>query len=304
MLRNFVIILLLGAFLVVAGCEDDDEIVDPVPQPPQGVTSVTGDSEIYLWWYGPYDRDIAEFIIYRNDDGPNDPYVEISRRSADDNPNLDLIIYSDTDRTAQNNVTYWYAVASVDHAGQISELSAENVFDTPRDEGVVSMFDWVVNENASGFNFMAMSTVTAFSAACDVYIDRDQNGLFYINAAYLEEDPPDIFFVPKGFIQDLGYTDQFDEIGWAPQVGWSELNFFEIIEGHTYVILTDEDRYAKMRVTDINSATGRVDFQWAFQRDTGNPELIAPYKNENDKLDRIDAKKIESLKADKHKALK
>ncbi len=265
-------ILLLGMLIVVGGCDDNNETLDPVPEPPQGVYTVTGDSEVYIWWAGPYDNDIAEFIIYRNDQGPDAPYVEIATRVAEPNPNLDLIFYSDTDRTVQNGTTYWYAVASVDNAGQISELSAENVFDTPRPEGVVSLFDVAENPQVSGFSFAGKVPVSATTSASDVYVDRFED-VFYLNAGYLIF-PDTLAF--RGYIQDVGYTENFDDIGWSPQNGWSQLNFVEIIQGHTYTILTEDNHYAKMWVTGINTSSGRVDFRWAYQEDEGNPELVAP----------------------------
>jgi len=87
-------------------------------------------------------------------------------------------------------------------------------------------------------------------------------GIFYLNAGNENTD-----------LQDMGYTETFDDIGWAPQNGWSENGWAEIILGHTYVIWTDDFRFAKMRVESIHDADGFVLFRWAYQTAPDNPEL-------------------------------
>jgi hypothetical protein len=252
-------ILIMVGLLTFVGCDDDDScIFDPVPAAPQGVYSITGDEEVYLYWYGPYEGDIVEYIIWRSDEAVHG-YEEIGRRAAEANPNLDLIIYEYIDTDLDNAHTYYYAVSSVDRSGQVSELSAENVFDTPRKEGEVALYDAAIDKTKSGFKFATSSRID--TAYADVYVDRVED-IFYINVGNEDTD-----------IQDMGYTDDFDEIGWAPQDGWSELGWFEIIPGHTYVIWTDDYRYAKMRVITFDNDDGFVSFQWAYQSAPDNPEL-------------------------------
>ena len=70
----------------------------------------------------------------------------------------------------------------------------------------------------------------------------------------------------------------FDEISYAPDTGWSALGFVEIVPGHTYIVWTAEDHFAKMRAVSFN-ASGSVTFQWAFQTAQSNLELapaVAP----------------------------
>jgi hypothetical protein len=249
---------IIAGVVALNGCEDDNGIIDPVPAAPQGVYSVTGDQEVYLYWYGPYERDIAEFIIWRSSQ-PREGYVEIGRRPALDNPDLDLIIYEYIDGSVTNGVTYYYAVSSVDYAGQVSDLSAEEVFDTPRPEGIVKLFDVASDPTRAGFLFSDYSY--ADTATADVYVDR-AGGIFYLNAGNIDTD-----------IQDMGYTDTFSVIGYAPQDGWSEVGWLEIIEGHTYVIWTDDGHFAKMRAQSVNPKS--VTFEWAYQTAPNNPELVA-----------------------------
>lgn len=266
------ILLGLMSFGFVA-CDDDDEIYDPVPMAPQAVYSITGDDAVIINWFGPYERDIVEYIIWRSY-VEFDNYTEIGRRIADANPNLDLIVYDTgyVDFSADNSQTYFYAVSAVDQAGQISELSAETVFDTPRPEGMVELTDIDIDINSAGFNLYPPSVVPGNSILADIFIDR-AGDVFYINTIDYET-----------FIQGMGYTSSFDDIGWAPATGWSATGWAEIVLNHTYVVLTSDGHFAKMRVTAIDYAGGSVTFQWAYQEDQGNQELAPGSENENESV--------------------
>ncbi len=261
-MKNTFKALLFGlAALVLIGCEEDNQIViiDDDPLAPQGVYSITGDNAVYVYWNGPYERDIDEYWIYRSLTATTG-YTVIGARAAVSNPNLDLVIYEFIDNTAVNGQTYFYAVASVDGAGQVSELSAEEVFDTPRPEGNAVVFDVAIEPTLAGYDLSSRANVRWDSSAADIYIDRAA-GTYYINVADAQTD-----------LQDVGYTDSFDDIGYAPTDGWSENGWAEIIAGHIYIVWTRDLNYAKMRVESINSSS--VSFRWAYQTDPDNPELI------------------------------
>ena len=268
-MKKHSILVLMALLLVfgIVGCEDDDEIYDPVPATPQGVFSITGDDAVYVFWNGPYESDLAGYIIWRSFE-PYDNYVEVGRVSADANPDLDLLIYEFIDYNVTNGITYFYAVSAYDYAGQVSALSAEDVFDTPRPEGEVALFDVFVDSTVSGFDLSNATVVQYNSVAADVYVDR-VDGIFYLNVVDVLTD-----------LQDMGFTDNFNDIGWAPDDGWSENGWAELILGHTYVIWTRDLHFAKMRVMALNSNS--VMFQWAYQTDQDNqelkPALTAPKK--------------------------
>jgi hypothetical protein len=263
--------LILAAAVFVVGCDDDssDSIVNPYPQPPQGVYSVTADGAVELYWTGPYRNDIVEFIIYRSFEATTG-YEEIGRRTAVPNPDLDLIYYEPgyVDNTAINGVTYWYAIASVDRYGRVSLLSAENVFDTPRKEGTVKLYDADAQPTWAGFSLENAEVVPWNHASADVFVWVD-GGIFWLMAS---RDGTDM--------QDMGYTYSFAEIGYAPDNGWVQVRQLELIEGHTYVIWTEDYHYAKLRVTNIGATS--VDFQWAYQTDTDNRELSPGLPGEDD----------------------
>ena len=258
--KLIVLPILLMLAIALGGCSDDEIlIVNEIPPAPQGVFSITGDNAVYIFWNAPYEADINEFFVYRSLDPVNN-FTVIGTVIADDNPNLDLVLHQYTDNTVVNGQTYYYAVASVDFAGQISELSAENVFDTPRPEGTIIIPEISTDPTIAGLDLSTQSLVAWNDPSADIYIDSI-GGVFYINASDTLTD-----------LQDMGYTEDFDAIDFAPTVGWSENGWAEIIVGHTYVIWTRDLHYAKLRVTSISSSF--VVFQWAYQLDQDNPELV------------------------------
>ncbi len=259
-------ILLALTTMFMVGCESDSSeilIIDEIPQPPQGVTSFTGDGAVIVNWYGPYVEDLAGFVVYRSLD-PVDFYESIGTVTAQVNPNLDLIPYSFVDNNVSNGTTYYYAVTSVDDAGQESlELSAEVVGDTPRPEGTVTLYDLVEEPSFSALIFGEPSVPVHYTnVGADLFIDSFE-GLLYINAADIDTD-----------IMDMGFTDSLEVVDEAPvtNVGWSTLGYFELLVGHTYVFWTRDNFYAKVRVISLTASS--VNLEWAFQTDVGNPELV------------------------------
>ena len=258
--KLIVLPILLILAIALSGCSDDEIlIINEIPAAPQGVFSITGDNAVYIFWNAPYEADLDEFFVYRSFEPVNN-FVVIGTVIADDNPNLDLVLHQYTDNTAVNGQTYYYAVASVDFAGQVSELSAEDVFDTPRPEGTIIIPEISTDPTIAGLDLSTQSRVSWNDPNADIYLDTVA-GIFYINATDTLTD-----------LQDMGYTESFDDIGYAPTTGWSENGWAEVIPGHTYVIWTRDLHYAKIRASTIGSDF--VDFQWAYQLDQDNPELV------------------------------
>jgi hypothetical protein len=262
--------------LLAVGCDDDDTVViyDPAPQPPQGVFSVTGNDSVFVYWTAPYEADLVEFIIWRSFD-EFDGYEEIGSVDAVSNSDLDLIYYAPgfVDDAVQNGVTYFYAVSSIDRRGQYSELSAESVFDTPRPDGTVTLYDLAVEPDLAGFDLRRQRTVPFDDPDADLIIDRDVNGVFYINAATGLVD-----------LQSMGFTYSFDDIGWSPNDGWSSNGWSEIVLGHTYVLRTTDIHgdynFAKLQTVAINDFNAYVVLRWAYQEDVNNPELAPGAPND------------------------
>ena len=277
----------LAAF-AFTGCDDDDcdtivYINDLEPEAPQGVYSITGNNAVYVYWNGLYDVDVYEYVVYRSDEpiynyaalGFVDPYP----RPLDN-------VYGFVDNTADNGETYYYAVLAVDSAGQASDLSWEEVMDTPRPDGEVKLFSNSIHIDSAGFNFNYHLRVPDTSDICDVFVDS-ANGVFYLNAGN--------YYYIYGDIQDVGNSFYFNEfIGYAPTEGWSDLGYVEIIEGHSYVVYTYDYHYALLTVKSFNG-DGSVTFDWAYQTEADNPEL-SPSPDGNDRRTVRPEKKAVSLR--------
>jgi hypothetical protein len=240
----------LGALLATTGCDHKDKIVavDPPPFRVDGVYSVTGDFEVTIYWRPNQEFDIAYYKVYRNN-APTGTFHLVGTSTSTS--------YVDQDVT--NGVTYFYAVAAVDDAGQESpELSYENVFDTPRPEGTgESMTNAITADATSGWDFSAYSNRPSLDPATDVFYES--SGGHYL--LYVPSDTK---------IQDAGYI-ALRDVDFAPPAGWSADGIVEAIVGHSYIFYTRDGHYAKLEVR--SRGTGGITMDWAYQIDPDNPEL-------------------------------
>lgn len=257
-MKKIILGLMILAAAAITGCDDDNNVIvshdDTAPPVPQGVYSVTGDREVLLYWLpiDDVDGDFQSYVVYRSDHDPDTGYLAIGETTQE---------YF-VDNQVINGHTYYYAVSSLDHNGNLSALSYELVFDTPRPQGTGAiMFDFNAIPTYAGWDFSAQQTVSYLAGGCDIYAEYvPGDGVFYINVADVNVD-----------IQDMGYTDDLDVIGYSPDAGWSQNGWCEVIPGHTYVFRTADNHYAKIRVTAI--IDDHLIFDWAYQVDPGNPEL-------------------------------
>jgi hypothetical protein len=234
---------------------------DSPPAVPSGVYSVTGDGEVTVYWCPVVEEDCEGYNLYRGDSALAGPYYLIVTLYG---------MYQDyyTDRGLVNGKTYYYAVASFDESGNESDLSYEDLFDTPRPEGYgVTLYDFDTKSDSCGFNLSTQAVVRFDSynnTEADFYLDYENGSLFLSVAREFTH------------LQDMGYTESLDEIGYAPSGGWSQWGRAEGIPYHTYVILTADDHYAKVRFTLVSASQHRIVFDWAYQTDPGNRELSLP----------------------------
>lgn len=231
------------------------------PPVPTGVNSITEDHAVLLYWnpvlMDPDYDDLDGYRVYRSNDNSLFSRIATVDRNTTE--------YEDTG--LQNGRTYFYAVTSFDYHGNESELSSENVFDTPRPERfgyIIYTIDDPYHYRQSGLDFSEDTFLPWDSRYCDFFVEYDTSSQAFF-----------LWLGGNGYrLQDMGYTDNFDEITYAPDGGWSQFDYAEIIEGHTYVLLTEDNHYAKIRVTDLfYSPSLRVQFDWGYQVDPGNREL-------------------------------
>ena len=237
-------------FAAAPGCyEENVYVIDDTPPPaPQGVVSVTGDEEVTLYWYDVHDRDLEGYRVYWSET-PEGPYELLAETSG--------TWY--VDRGLHNGVTYFYAVTAYDRFGNESDLSEEIAYDTPRPEGygLVLRNASGPRAGASGYDFSAYQVVPWDSHRADIFFATESN-------------VPKMIARPGTDIQDAGFMALVD-VDWAPSRGWSPTGRVDLAVGHSYVVWTGDDHYAKFEVRSLDA--GSVVLDWAYQVDGGNPEL-------------------------------
>jgi hypothetical protein len=265
---TIVYLSILVAAMIITSCDDRNPSSSPTtdfeaPPVPTGVTTTTGDTEVWIFWEPIYlDRnydDLAGFRVYRSDDNLNFTHIAT----------VDPDVTDYNDNNLVNGETYYYAITSFDTHGNESDLSYDSAYDTPRPEGfgyIIYTFTDVNYEALSGFDLSTGIRLPWDHTECDFYLEYDPD--------------PNVraFFIWLGdngaFLQDMGYTDSFDDITYAPTDGWSNFQYTEVILGHTYVLMTSNDHYAKVRVTgQVIDPTDGIEFSWGYQIDPGNREL-------------------------------
>jgi hypothetical protein len=218
------------------------------PAPPKNITVINGDQRVDIFWKKNTENDLAGYNIYYSYsyDGK---YTLIG--SSPKNNYIDFGV--------RNGYKYYYAVTAYDYNGNESELSNDVVYAVPRQEGFnQSIFDYRRFPNKSGYSFSTYSVVPFNSLDADFFFENYQ-GTYYL----VVHDDTDI--------KDMGPTIDIYDIQFAPTSGWS-LTKDEIAKvGHTYVIWTWNNHFAKIRVKNITP--DRIVFDWAYQTVQGEPML-------------------------------
>jgi len=266
--------------LILAGCGDSKTIyitkpdTDP-PAAPRGVTSTTGDGQVWVDWYPNGESDLAGYKVWKAS--------EVDGLAGEGYDLIGTVGASATSFTVQNlpyATTYFYAVSAYDRAGNESLLQEEDVFDTPRPEGFATLNDFNLDPNTAGFSFSNNSPYGAIvrwdNASADIYFEFvPADNAWFINVTNLNTD-----------IQDMGYTKSFDDVSYSPTAGWSKAGWVEAIEGHTYIVWTADDHYAKIRVRSINDPVNtEVVIDWGYQLDSdglGQLELKPAVRPQHD----------------------
>jgi hypothetical protein len=241
---------IIVVFILFSGCHVT-EADKTAPPTPQGITTVSLDNAVEIQWLPSLADDLKRYDVWVSDayDGE---YTLIGSTTA---------CYF-LDQGAVNGHTYYYAVSAVDKNNNSSPLSSDTVFDTPRPEGLdVTLSDASSNPLTAGYSFADYSIMPFTDRRMDFYYTIDMSGLCFLNANLANE------------IQDMGYTASLDEISSSPSRGWAPSKSAEAIPGHTYVIWTAENHYAKVRVKQASPLAYGLIFDWAYQTAAGNPEL-------------------------------
>jgi len=240
----------LGLMIVLfAGCVHHP--VEPdfyPPAPPQGISTATGDGFVDIYWMRNTEPDFAGYNVYVSN-SLNGVYILLATTR-------DTYL---RDFGALNGATYYYALAAFDVAGNESGLSHEVAYDTPRPEGYnVTLNDYRTVPLLAGYDFSTYSIGQYNDEYTDVFFEYYQ-GSYYLDV-WTDTD-----------IQDMGYTKSLYDIGEAPDAGWSPSKDVPLIAGHTYIVWTWDNHFAKMRVRSVSPS--HIVFDWAYQLDAGNARL-------------------------------
>lgn len=247
--KVFYILTMLSIFIFTS-CQRNDlmQIDNTPPSAPTGLNVLNGNNQVDISWnYNP-EKDVAGYNIYY----ATSYYGKYTLIGSTTNNYF-------VDDGASNGTTYYYAVAAYDYNGNESDLSYDNVSATPRPDGFnESIFDYRKYPNSGGFSFTTYSVVPYNDISCDFFFEN-YNGSFYLDV-WNDSD-----------IQDMGPTNDIYDIPYAPTSGWSSTKDEIASVGHTYVIWTWDNHYAKIRIKNLTA--DRIVFDWAFQTVKGNIEL-------------------------------
>lgn len=243
-----IVVALVFAASLSAGCKDALEVDRMPPFEPRGIYTETGDGFIRISWLANQEPDLAAYRVYVS--GSYDGTYEMIGETS-------TLAFVDYD--ASNGITAYYAVTAVDQEGNESDLSTDVVYDTPRPEGSgVALPNFRLDPSRAGYDFSTYSVGPYDDQFTDIFFDH-VNGTHYL---VVWDDTE---------IQDMGYTSSLGEIGYAPTAGWSPSRDVRLIVGHTYVVRTWDDHYAKVRVRTLSDT--RLTFDWAYQLQPGNTRL-------------------------------
>jgi hypothetical protein len=239
--------LVLIASLMI-GCHNSFYIDTTPPSPPQAIMAVALDNAVELTWLINSERDVAGYKVWVSDRFDGRYVVLGSVNSA-----------KYVDYGARNGTRSYYGVTAYDYDGNESELSTDLVYATPRPEGYgTKLNDYHAAPNLAGYDFSTYSVGDYKDDFTDLFFESS-NGRYYLNVW----DDSDV--------QDMGYSTSLYDIAGAPSAGWSPSKSVEAIPGHTYVIWTWDDHFAKVRVREVTAL--RVTFDWAYQVAASNPDL-------------------------------
>lgn len=249
--RILAMTLIFAAAALITSCKHhiNDNYNTIAPNPPTNVSVLALDNEVDISWDKSSDRNVAGYNVYY-------AYEYDGHYTLLGNTKNNFFVDAGTNGPV-NGVKYYYAVAAYDYDGNESELSGTYAFAIPRPEGYnVSLYDYNVNPTKGGYDFRDYMIVPYSDQNNDMFFDF-YNGKYYMD---VWEDSD---------IKDMGPTIDITDIsiapvsGYVPLIAGDNIKYTEAIVGHTYVIRTWDNHFAKVRVSQI--ASNKVVFDWAYQ---------------------------------------
>lgn len=247
---NLILVIIFG----LTACSEIEYYDDTPPEAPTNLIVKAGDNFNELSWNYNRDKDVSGYNIYYSDS--YDGKYELIGSTTEN-----FFI----DRDAVNGEKYFYAVTAYDFSGNESALSYDYVYGVARPEGFNQIvYNYLNFPEKSGYSFAKRKIVPFDDNDADFFFENF-NGEYFLNVWYDTD------------IQDLGATNSIYEITMAPIDGWVLLNEGENVKylkaeiGHTYVIWTLDNHFAKIRISQITEQ--RIVFDWAYQLLEGERQL-------------------------------
>jgi hypothetical protein len=282
-----------------AGCEDDD-LLDTVDEdelaPPLGLSGVTGNGSVTLFWYTSNFED--DFEGYKVFQGPEGPPSDVSVVLPAGFVAVDSILAqsSSTVRSAtidglMNGDTYRFAVCAFRDGGDEISRTSNIVAETPRPDITTITLTTATtndipgppaNDATAGFDFDGF-TIDGVPANL---IAEDYSNLVGTDIVHEAFDPgagirswlAGMNGDTESGVQDLGYFDDLDGSDVAPIDGYAGNGRSVLVSvGHVYAVKTGElqPRYGKLIVTQVETTTPyRITFNAAFQTRDNDPDYF------------------------------
>jgi hypothetical protein len=271
--------------LFIGGCSEKEEVVGPSELPPPlGLSSITGDEKVTLfWWCSNYEDDLNGYrIYYAEGEHEGDPVESIPEQFVQiDSIKVDAPCAGQHRvdiEELENGVTYSFlVVASMDDWSKTSHTS-NIIEDTPRAEsaGEDTIYAYQYDQTRAGFKLSDFSTVDC-TGLDDNYDTPSGDGDIMCERFGLEAGMRAwIDGINKGEVQDIGFMSDWDDADEAPIDGYAESGHsIEVLMGHVYAVKTvrnGDNYYAKIQVIDIDEDYNWIIFKAAYQPDPGNTQ--------------------------------
>lgn len=292
-MKKYLLLMLLFVpflFLMISGCDDAENIFKTVEKekfaPPLGLTSVTQDGQVTLFWYtSNYEKDFGGYYVFMaqgdytslSNDSTINETVFAKVDSISFTTSSDAVV-SRTITGLTNGTTYSFTIVSFNKKDTEKVSYPSNIIkDTPRPD-VTSIVvqsagtsDVTGNDNQAGFDIHNFQVVEVPATLGD-YTTTD--GIAdLINEAF---DPntnnlnirPWIAGMNGAGLQDLGYMENLDKADVAPAQGYSDTGeSIAALLGHVYAIKTGDNHYGKLIITNIGDVANNfaITFNVALQ---------------------------------------
>ena len=271
------------SLMLIWGCEETITEILTVEKselnPPLGLRTITGDGQVTLRWYASnYEENFGGYLIYQatgyyHQVAPEElptafVAVETLEVFGGSPPTVHTIL------GLTNGTTYSFALTSVDDNLTKESYPSNIVADTPRPYGTAKIYQQEA-DSLSGFDFSAEITVPYDDADCDIFLDVYTIG----DNLHFSLTSPDQAnsSLRTTVIQDMGYTDSFDDIDISPITGWDPDYSVDVLnmEDHTFALKTEDNNYIKLRILDTGGTHPQqwVQFEYGYQTVPGDPNF-------------------------------